>query len=43
MSFNGKVFFDKAFDAPEVIKIVLDENNKPMNIELIEFDDLKQK
>ncbi len=40
-TFKGKVFFDKRIEMPEVFKIVLDENNEPISIENIEFDDLK--
>ena len=42
LSFNGKVFFDKKYNSPEVFKIVLDEKNEPQSIELIEFDDIEQ-
>ena len=41
LSFNGKIFFDKIYNAPEVFKITLDENNKPKDIELITFDDIE--
>lgn len=42
LSFKGKVFFDKRYNAPEVFKIVLDKNNHPQSIELITFDDIEQ-
>lgn len=40
-SFNNKVIFDKIINAPEVFKMVVDDKNNPINIELVEFDDLK--
>lgn len=43
LSFKGKVFFDKIYNSPEVFKIVLDESNRPISIELITFDDIEQK
>ena len=41
-SFNGQVFFDKIYNAPEVFKLILDENLNPISVELIEFDDIEQ-
>lgn len=41
MSFKGEIFFDKIFNAPEVIRLTLDEKNNPVDIRLIEFDDLE--
>lgn len=41
MSFNGEIFFDKIFNAPEVIRLTLDENNNATDIRLIQFDDLE--
>lgn len=41
MSFNGKIFFDKIFNAPEVIRLTLDENDNAIDIRLIQFSDLE--
>ncbi len=38
--YNGKIILDKELNAPEVFKLILDDNNNVINIELIEFDDL---
>ncbi len=38
-SFNNKIFYDKILNAPEVFKLTFD-NDKLLNIELIEFEDL---
>ena len=40
LSFNDKVIFDSVVNAPEVFKIVFDEENKPISIENIVFEDL---
>ena len=37
--FNNKIIFDKRINAPEVFKLIFDDN-KLLNIELIEFDDI---
>ena len=42
LSFNGKVFFDKIYNSPEVFKIVLDEEERPISIDLITFEDIEQ-
>ncbi|MBQ3408729.1 MAG: histidine phosphatase family protein [Clostridia bacterium] len=42
LSFNGKVFFDKIYNSPEVFKIILNEHGEPKSIELITFDDIEQ-
>ena len=36
-SFNNKVFFDKKLDAPEIFKLVFDENNKLESINNLLF------
>ena len=41
IGYKDKIIVDKILDAPEVFKIVMDQNNNPVSIELIEFDDLK--
>ncbi|MBP3707320.1 MAG: histidine phosphatase family protein [Clostridia bacterium] len=41
LSFNDKIIFDKVMQMPEVFKLIIDGNNNPKSIELIEFDDLK--
>ena len=38
MSFRGKVFVDKGFDAPEVFKLEFDENNELISIANLEFE-----
>ena len=40
--FKGNIIFNKTFNAPEVFKIELDEDNVVINIENIEFEDLPQ-
>lgn len=42
LSFEGNVFVDKIFGAPEVFKIKLDKGNNILNIENLEFGKLKQ-
>lgn len=37
--YNNKILFDKVINAPEVFKLTFD-NDKLLNIELIEFDDI---
>lgn len=37
LSFNGEIIFDKIFNAPEVFKIIVD-NDKVVNVENIELD-----
>lgn len=43
ISFNGRIVADKRINAPDVFKIILDDNNEPVEITNIEFDDLPQK
>jgi broad specificity phosphatase PhoE len=38
--YNGKIFFDKTINAPEVFKLTCDENKNLENLELIEFKEL---
>lgn len=40
LEFNNKIIFDKKINAPEVFKLTINDN-KIINIELIEFDDIK--
>lgn len=42
LSFDGKVFFDKVYNAPEVFKIIIGDDGEPRSIELITFDDIEQ-
>ena len=39
-SFKGKIIFDAPFNAPEVFKLELNENNEVISIENIAFEDL---
>jgi len=38
--FNGKVIFDKAINAPDLFKLVLDDDNNVISIENIVYDDI---
>lgn len=38
--FNGKVIFDKTLNAPDLFKLVLDDNNNVVSIENIVYDDI---
>ena len=38
--FDGKIIFDKKLNAPDLFKIVLDDDNNVINIENIVYDDL---
>ena len=40
LEYKGKIIFDKKLNAPEVFKITLN-NDEIINIELIEFEDIK--
>ena len=40
IKFKNKVFMDKILNAPEVFKLIFDENNNLIDINIIEFDDL---
>ena len=40
LEFKGNVFFDKKINAPELFKIVVDDNFEIQNIELIEIEEL---
>ena len=35
--FNGKVFYNKKLDAPEIFKLTINENNELIDIEYIPF------
>ena len=37
LSYNGKIIVDKIFDAPEIFKLQVNENNEILNIENIEM------
>ena len=39
-TFKDKVIFESKLNAPEVFKLIVDENNEPISIENIVFDDL---
>ena len=41
LSFNGKIIYDKIFDAPEAFKILLDDDNKIINVENIDLETIK--
>lgn len=41
LSFNGKIIYDKIFDAPEAFKIVLDDDNEVINVENIDLEAIK--
>ena len=38
LSFDGKIIFDKIFDAPEIFKLILDENNNLIEILNLEIE-----
>ena len=38
--FNGNVIFDKTLNAPDLFKLVLDDNNNVISIENIVYDDI---
>lgn len=40
IEFNGKIFMDKILNAPEVFKLIYDENNNLIDVSIIEFKDL---
>ena len=42
IEFNGKVFFDKRINAPELFKIIIDDNQEIREIELINIKELPQ-
>ena len=41
LEFNNKIIINRPYKAPEVFKLTLDDDNKIINIENIEFEDLK--
>lgn len=41
LEYNGKIIFNKKLNSPEVFKVMLDEKNKVIDIQNVEFDDLK--
>lgn len=41
LEFNGKVMINRVYRAPEVFKILVDDENNIVDIANIEFDDLK--
>ena len=40
---NQKIVLDKRLNAPEVFKLVINENNEVIDIQNIEFEDLPNK
>ena len=40
IEFNGNVFFDKAINAPELLKLTIDDSEKVQNVELIKIKEL---
>lgn len=41
IEYNGKILINRIYRAPEVFKVLVDDKNKIINIENIEFEDLK--
>jgi len=41
LTFNDKIVINRIYKAPEVFKVTIDDNNEILNIENLEFEDLK--
>ena len=40
LEFNGKVIINRIYKAPEVFKVIIEDNNKVVDISNLDFDDL---